>query len=98
MRDTEAETLIRRSGMTWTILRPSIIMGKGSGAAKAQDKKIMSLLSMLPEEMLPTGNRVQTSRTVYDAQNSIQGLTPHNLKCPPADDRLIGMYLDRLAL
>lgn len=28
----EAETLVRRSGMRWTILRPSFIMGEGSGA------------------------------------------------------------------
>lgn len=31
----EAETLVRRSGMTWTILRPSFIMGEGSSGIES---------------------------------------------------------------
>jgi myxalamid-type nonribosomal peptide synthetase MxaA len=86
-------TLLRDRGYQLTDL--SISDWKRAMKTSAQDQRILNLLDMVPEELIPTSQENQIPRTAYSAQNALNLLAPLGIHCPPADDRLVGMYLDQ---
>ncbi len=64
---------------------------------QSSDAKFTSLLAMLPQEMIPSRMYSRCLAHTYDAKNTLQSLASAQLSCPPADDRLLEMYLEKMA-
>ncbi len=62
----------------------------------SQDRTVVNLLAMFPDELFPMESKLPFSKTNYGSERTREDLARLGVHCAPADDRLVRLYLDHL--